>query len=813
MGTTYANPDGRFDELFAANARPRAHWSRLYSTLWAASTDDINAMRAAAERQIRESGVTYNVYADPKGHDRPWDLDVLPFIIDAQEWQGIEAGIAQRATLLNGILADLYGPQLLLREGLIPPPLVYSHSGFLRPAVGAAVPADTYLHVYAADLARSPDGRWWVMNDRTQAVSGAGYALENRLLVSRTFPRLYRDMRVQHLARFFATLRDSLMHFAPRGDGPTLVVLLTPGPFNETYFEHALLSRYLGFPLVEGGDLTVRNGRVWLKTIGGLRRVHAILRRQDDSFCDPLELRSDSALGVAGLTECARIGSVLMANALGSGILESGALLGFLPRLAERVLGQELKLPSIATWWCGEPAALKAVLPQADRLVFKPMDRAQNFDAIFGSDLDEKGLADLRENLAAQPERFVAQELVHVSQAPVLARGPGVGIEPRCIGVRVFAVATPAGYVVMPGGLTRVASSDKDRVVSMQRGGGSKDTWVLSPGQVDSSFTLLRSTVSAADLVRSPAGLPSRLAENLYWFGRYEERCEDTARLLRLALTLKLQENEDEENSQQPIHELASEHGLIAVGEDADRELLRAAVDMDHPNGIPHKLRSLQQVAFHLRERMSHDNWRAINGLLDARPEEESDVGHALAWLDVVATRLITLSGFALDGMTRDHAWRFMSIGRRIERLLFQCAALQCAFLHDGVSGLSWLLTLSDSIVTYRARYMTSPEWLPVLDLVVVDASNPRSVLFQAGGVLDYLEVLERNYGPCGSELLRPHVRFLEALDKSRDLKPESQKLREAITGLRGGALDLNDVLTRRFFNVRQAPLFATFGN
>ncbi|HYP80768.1 MAG TPA: circularly permuted type 2 ATP-grasp protein, partial [Steroidobacteraceae bacterium] len=521
-----------------------------------------------AEQQIRESGVTYNVYADPKGQDRPWDLDVLPFIIDAQEWQGIEAGISQRANLLNKILGDLYGPQLLLREGLIPPPLVYSHGGFLRPAHGATVPSDVYLHIYAADLARSPDGRWWVMNDRTQAVSGIGYALENRLLVSRTFPRLYRDMRVQHLARFFATLRDSLLHFAPRGDGPTLVVLLTPGPYNETYFEHTLLSRYLGFPLVEGGDLTVRNGRVWLKTIGGLRRVHAILRRQDDSFCDPLELRSDSALGIAGLTECARIGSVLIANALGSGVLESGALLGFLPRLSERLLGQELKLPSIATWWCGEPAALKQVKEQAKRLVFKPVDRAHAIDVQFGNDLDAKGLAELAARLDAKPERYIAQELVHVSQAPVLSRGAEVGIEPRCVGLRVFAVATPAGYAVMPGGLTRVASSAQARVVSMQRGGGSKDTWVLSPGQVDTSFTLLRTTVTAADLVRAPAGLPSRLAENLYWFGRHAERCDDTARLLRLALSLRLQESEDEENSLQPIHELASENGLIGIGED-----------------------------------------------------------------------------------------------------------------------------------------------------------------------------------------------------------------------------------------------------
>ena len=300
MLLSYPNLQGRYDELFAAPGRPREPWSKLFAELTHASVNDIGAMRAAAERQIRDSGVTYNVYADPKGQDRPWDLDVLPLIIDPQEWAQIESGISQRAWLLNAVLGDIYGPQQLLREGLIPAPLVYSHSSFLRPACKADVPGKTHLHVYAADLARAPDGRWWVLADRTQAASGAGYALENRLVVSRTFPHLYRDLRVQHLARFFATMRDSLLNSAPKGDGPPLVVLLTPGPYNETYFEHTLLSRYLGFPLVEGGDLTVREGKVWLKTIGGLRRVHAMLRRQDGSYCDPLE-RQRAGLRCAGV--------------------------------------------------------------------------------------------------------------------------------------------------------------------------------------------------------------------------------------------------------------------------------------------------------------------------------------------------------------------------------------------------------------------------------------------------------------------------------------------------------------------------------
>src|SRR5690606_12770164 len=360
----------------------------------------------------------------------------------------------------------------------------------------------------------------------------------------------------------------------------------------------------------------------------------------------------------------------------------------------------------------------------------------------------------------------------------------------------VFAVATPTGYAVMPGGLTRVAGSANARVVSMQRGGGSKDTWVMSPGQVDASFTLLRSTVTAADLVRgAPAGVPSRLAENLFWFGRYQERCDDLARLLRLALGLTLQDGEDEENAQAPLQELALETGLLQPGDAPDAALLQAALSIDHPGGLPANLAALQNVAFNLRERMSQDNWRILNNIQKDRPQHrEPRVADALEWLDLLITRLMTLSGFALDGMSRDDAWRFMSIGRRMERLSFMCAAVQSAFLHDGVAGLSWLLRLADSIVTYRARYMTSPEWLPVLDLVVLDGSNPRSVLFQARGVKDYLEVLESSYGvPCGADLFAPHVKFLAGMDRDHDLNPDSPRLRRAVAGLRAAALALNE--------------------
>jgi uncharacterized circularly permuted ATP-grasp superfamily protein/uncharacterized alpha-E superfamily protein len=801
----YPFADGRFDELLERPRQPRPHWSSLLATLTHASAEELRERLAWAERQIRESGVTYNVYADPKGLDRPWELDVLPFMVAPQEWRTIESAIIQRATLFDAILRDLYGSQTLLRSGAIPPSLIFNHSGYLRPLHGVTPPGGHHLHIYAADLARSPDGQWWVMADRSQAPSGAGYALENRLIVSRTFPSLFRELRVQRLARFFASLRDSLMHFAPQGDGPTLTVLLTPGPYNETYFEHALLARYLGFPLVEGGDLTVRDGRVWLKTIGGLKRVHAILRRQDDTFCDPLELRSDSALGVAGLVECCRQGTVLVANSLGSGVLESGALLGFLPSLSRTLTGHDLLMPSVGTWWCGEPAALEDALQRVERLVFKPASPAFGFEPIFGADLDPQELEAFKRQLNARPERYVAQELIQVSQAPVLGGSDRQPIAPRGVGLRVFAVATPSGFVVMPGGLTRVSSSANQRVVSMQRGGQSKDTWVLSQGPVDTAFTLLRSTVTRTDLVTLRASIPSRLAENLFWFGRYSERCDDCARLLRVALSLSLQETDDDDNAHTPVIALARAFQLFDSGEgDEEGILLQAATLESHRFGLPSNLRTLEGIAFNLRDRMSLDHWRSINGLLkDAVLRRQPSLADALGWLDRTVSAMMTLAGFALDGMTRDDGWRLLSIGRRLERLAFQCLALGTAFREGRHAGLGWLLELSDSAVTYRSRYLAPPEWLPVLDLLIADATNPRSVMFQASGILSYLDKLERVYGPCGSELIRPACERLAALPVE-SLDPMSPDLRTLVDELRGVAFGLSDRLTERFFNQLQ---------
>ncbi|MDP9109902.1 MAG: circularly permuted type 2 ATP-grasp protein [Pseudomonadota bacterium] len=821
----YPRANQRFDELFDANGAPRAHWRAMFDSLSNEPADRMRQRIDTMRRQVRENGVTYNVYADPKGMERPWDLNVVPHILPAQEWQEIEAAVIQRAGLLNRILGDVFGPQRLVREGLLPPSLIAGNPGFLRPCHGISQQDEVALHCYAVDLARAPDGRWWIVADRTQAPSGAGYALENRIVISRAFPELFRDMRVQHLASFFTTLRDSLAHWgrrcaANRGDGadtsPELqageqpfIVLLTPGPFNETYYEQSYLARYLGLTLVEGGDLTVRNGLVWLKTLGGPRRVHVILRRVDDEFCDPLELRADSALGVAGLTEAARRGTVLIANGLGANLLESGALLGYLPALSRHLLGEELKMPSVATWWCGEPSALADALAGLDHLVVKPAFAQSRQHPIFGEDLDAAARQQLGDRMRANPGHFVAQEQVRISQSPVW-QDHVAGLSAAATGMRVFACATPHGYVVMPGGLTRVATGPDARVITMQRGGSSKDTWVCANEPANPLSLLLQGGAGLA--VRSDGQLPSRMVENLFWFGRYSERCDNLTRLLRAAFDVLSNLAPEQRGGEWPtLQRLCQGYRLTAnsaptasaVIDDGPFEAaLFSAIAQRDGNGLAANLHHLHRVAGHLRERLSHDNWRTINQLLQLPPK----VGHgnradAIGLLDDLTGALMTLSGFALDGMTRDSGWRFLQIGRRLERLQFMATVLTNGLAMAPSSRLEWLLEVGDSSITYRSRYTAQAQWGPVLDLLISDATNPRALAFQLGGLIDDLEQLAVSYGECGAQTLRPLLCTLQALPTQQQLHWGSQPLAELLRQLDRASVNLSEQLGLQFFS------------
>ena len=853
----YSAAPGSYDEMLDGAAQPRAHWRSLLESLARESPQVMRQRLEMVQREVRENGVTYNVYTDAKGIKRPWDLNVLPLILPHDEWAGIEAAVIQRATLLNRILLDVYGEQKIVEEGLLPAALIHDHAGFLRACHGQPQDGGVALHFYAMDLARAPNGRWWVVADRTQAPSGAGYALENRSVIARTFPDQLRDMNVQHLTGFFNTMRDSLAHWgrqcAARGGVPLregetpLSVLLTPGPYNETYYEHAYLARYLGLPLVEGGDLTVRGGIVWHKTLSGMQRVHVIVRRVDDDYCDPLELRPDSALGVAGLTDAARRGNVLVANSLGASLLESGALLGFLPGLSERLLGEPLKMPSVATWWCGQPAALEQVIGRLDKLVVKPSFPQLREFPVFGQDLKDGARADFIAKMRANPRNYVAQELVRLSQAPVWKPGPPGGLNASAIGLRVYACATPAGYVVMPGGLTRVATGRDARVITMQRGGGSKDTWVQTRTEV-AAPGLLRRAITRRDLIRDDTHLSSRVAENLFWFGRNVARCDHIVRLMRVALNFlfnvrpenrgpewrvveslcawfslidvkeikearapsssqsQSQGRQDQSQAQaqgaRPDADKARRLAAIFRDEKIEAALMKAVVSPDVA-GPARQQQQLHQVASQLSERLSLDNWRALNRMVQpvAKPHHALSQADAMNILDDTAASLMLLSGFAMDGMSRDLGWRFMSLGRRIERLQFQCVALQKALGMEDGGSLDWLLELSDSIITYRTRYRTQAEWLPVLDLLLLDDSNPRSLVFQVDGILEGLKKLALTYGPCGEERLRPLRGELGALAPETDFYGGNARLIDLIQRIKAVSEAISEQITVQFFS------------
>jgi uncharacterized circularly permuted ATP-grasp superfamily protein/uncharacterized alpha-E superfamily protein len=749
----YPGSAQRYDELLERDGSIRPHWRPLIEHLSRGGADTVRRCVDMTRRLIIENGVTYNVYADPQGRDRPWQLDPLPLLIDHREWRELEAGLKQRAQLLNALLADLYGPQRLIADGVVPAELAFGHPNFLWAAHGTRPHGDTWLHLYAADLARAPDGRWWVLSDRTQTPSGPGYALENRAIIARVLPGLVNQLGTRPLTGFFNTLRQSLTRLADDAS-PPLVVVLTPGPFNETYFEHAYLARQLGLPLVLGQDLTVRDDSVFLKTLAGLRRVHAILRRLDDDFCDPLELRAGSALGVPGLLGAVRAGRVVLANALGSGVLESAAWLGFLPGAARVLLGESLRLPSVATWWCGEKPALEYAIAHLDRLVVKPAFPNQKFEPRFGRDLGEEEIAAVILRLRSRPYAYVAQERVSLSQAPTWRAGANVRLAPRTLTMRVYAVATPNGYEIMPGGLARIAAEGVIDIVSSQRGGGSKDVWVLS----DPAAPAAKAVPAPPQRYLRHDDLPSQLVENLYWLGRYSERCEDKARLLRATLAMRTNAAIWRSAREQCVR-----HGALT----ADGDPLEGVYDDALEFGLTADLGRLGWCATQSRSRLSAEHWRSISVMQRHFHEAGATLADPLETLDRLLVSLTALCGFALDDMTQDDGWRMLMLGRRLERIQF-LAGLLAARLDSGEplpqGELEWLLDVGGVSITYRTRYVATPQLASVLQLLIFEPASPRSLAFQWRVLCDALAALAESLNAPPAEQIEDPMASLAAI-------------------------------------------------
>ena len=785
-------------------------WCEFFRQLGSEGLADLDRREQGVARQLSDNGVTYNVYADHDSLQRPWSLDLFPLIIPSTEWAELEAGVLQRTRLLNDILRDLYGPQHLLAEGLLPPALVQGHPGYLRAMHGVRPAGDTWLHLVAVDLARGPDGRWWVVSHRTQSPSGLGYLLENRVTIGRQFPAAFNSLRIQRLGASYKALMQGMRALSPRGSDAR-IALLTPGPYNETYFEHAYLARYLGLPLVEGNDLTVRDQRVYLKTLHGLEPVDVLIKRLGDEWLDPLELRPDSALGVPGLMQAVRAGHLLLANAPGSGLLESTATLGFLPAISRHLLGEELRLPSLPTWWCGEAASLEDGLDRLPRSVVKrTYPRASN-EAEIGPMLDEQALDSLRARIRQQPDQYTLQSYLPLSQQPTWRDG---AIQPRAAMLRLFAICDgPGTWRVLPGGLVRLAPQGQV-IASMQSGGSSADCWVQTEGEVDPT-SLLSNAHNARAHAQQKRIVSSRSAENLFWLGRYTERADNSLRLARITLRLLQGGQLNSPELQAWLGLAARQHGLLASDPSAPSQppqfLEQALIDRlgAHSGAfsVGYNLRALRQSAGQVRERLSRElraliervdeqfstRIEALGASADYAPQE------TLEALDEASGLLTAITGEQTDRMVRDDGWRMLSIGRQIERLHTLAGALALAMesgcLHQD-DGFEAILALFDSTITFHFQYQQRRDRTALLDVLVVNRDNPRSLGWVLSTLRSRLDKLPRaaEAGVTLASLLPdPDAWTLDSLVEP-PLPPLMHQLESAM-------LALSDQLAQRYFS------------
>ena len=735
---------GVYDEMVDPDGEVRAHWRGLLAGLAELGQEELARRFAAAGRYLRDSGVFYRVYEDKAGTRRGWPLTPIPLVIAADEWEFLQASLAERAQLIETVTADIYGAGKLFRENRLPAAFVAGSPEFVRPLVGVSPPGGAHLRFYAADIARGPDGRWWVLRDRTQAPSGTGYALENRLALSHGIPDVYRDLHVHRLAPFFQTLQAEFIGLNRQTD--LRVCLLTPGQMNETYFEHAYLARYLGFLLVEGEDLTVRDNGVFIRTVSGLKRTEVLLRRLDADFCDPLELNARSRLGVPGLVQAVRDGKVVLANGLGSGVAEARGMLAFLPALGEAINGRPLAMPNIATWWLGDPEVRDATLDEIDDMVvasaFSGDPPGETLgDGVLGKNLGPQRRQRILQAIEHRGVDIVLQEAVRLSTMPVWRDGK---LEPRPFILRMFLTKQGDGWTAMPGGFVRIGDPGDVYAISLQRGALTADVWI--PANTPRAETTLLPSPDRIQIQRASGTLPSRAADNLFWLGRYIERTEGTLRLVRALLT-RMSESNPSEPDIRAITSLLIAWGVVPEDLPPNRPIAIARAALlrgDHPGSIPDLAHAAHANGSVIRDRLSPDTWLTLTRLVDTcdAPLEGSDFEAAMGERVEAALRVIaSFSGLAQENMTRLGGWRFLELGRRIERAILTCRFVR-QFGAKLDRGLDTLLELCDSRITYRQRYIMVAARAPVIDLTLLDPSNPRSVAFQFDQIEGHLAAM-----------------------------------------------------------------------
>ena len=847
----YQPSSASYDELMDSTGAVRPHWQPFVNGWNTLGVEELDRRRTEAQRLLRENGITYTTHDDPAAA-RPWDVDLFPLVFAPEEWQRIVAGIVQRARLLDLVIRDAYAERRLISKRALPPELIFAHPGFMRPCHGQRVPTGCFLHLYAADLVRMPDGRWHVVADRTDAPLGLGYALENRIAFARMFPGMIRDCRVERLAPFFIALQKTLRELAPQHRDNPRIVLLSAGPRSFHYFEDAYLARYLNYTLAEAGDLTVRSDRVMLKTLGGLLPVDVVFRRLADSLCDPLELQGEASLGVPGLLQAVRAGNVAVVNAVGSSLVQSPAFLPHLPGLYQMLLREEPILASLETWWSGSTEVRQQIVSQANDLILHPAFTSDGVSggaaksAAVSPPADGVSVSDGTDALpfgyrdkTTDPGSTVSSEDVHAwldrSPFSLVAHAPfersaapmwtSRAVHSAPVSLRVFAVRSGGTYQVMPGGLVRVVPGQRVLDPSISAGRASKDAWVVSKTEVP-DVSLLRPSGQAMKLRRGGAELPSRVADNMFWLGRYVERADTTARLMR---TLVVRLADESEAAAAPellplLKTLAGENALPAElaadgpssrRTETERFLTALIWDECQPSSLAVTLKFLDHTANEVRDRLSLDGWKIVNRLyrgVRETPAAGRSILSDLLWiLGRVISDLAAFGGMAAESMTRSQGWRFLELGRRLERSLHTISLVQNFLAEQGWERTSMqetLLEVGDSLMTYRSRYLANLRQALVLDILLTDETNPRSLAFQLAAIEDHVAHLPRDESQA---LLGDEQRLamnvlnsvrqvdLAMLEETRS-QNERTRLDKLLARLTEQLPRLSDLVTHKFF-------------